>query len=107
MTAKAFVIHGTHDIVVLYYVKLPNDYLAAIAKHGVNFRQYSATKKVTLQHTKRFHLRKTAQRVEFFEVLVRLLWYLRSGESHVGFLHNFEGNPLHTIVIPVSYRSDE
>jgi len=95
---QAFVIHGTHDIVVLYYAKLPNDYLSAIAKHGADLRQYSTTKKVTLQHTKRFHLRKTAQRVEFFDLLARLLWYLRSGKSHVGFLNNYDSNPLHSIV---------
>jgi hypothetical protein len=43
-------------------------------------------------------MHKKDERAEFFELLVKLLWYLGSGKAHVGYLYNFENNPLKEIV---------
>lgn len=31
-------------------------------------------------------------------IVFKLLWYLRSGNSHAGYLHNYDGNPVHSMV---------
>src|SRR5271169_3193175 len=92
--------HGTHDIVVIYYAKFPNDYLKAAAKHGIHWRAHAETKEIQLRHTKRMHMRITEERIECFKLLARLLYYLKSGKSYVGYTRNFEGNPLHSRVCP-------
>jgi hypothetical protein len=38
------------------------------------------------------------ERVELFELLAKLLWYLISGRSHVGYLFSYDDNPIHKIV---------
>jgi hypothetical protein len=96
------VVHGSHSSVTIYYAKLPHTYLAEIARYGKRYLQRSATKqRVALRRTKKFHLQHTGEWVELFQLLAKLLWYLISGESHVGYLHNYEGNPLHRIVYTI------
>jgi hypothetical protein len=43
-------------------------------------------------------MRDTKDRVELFVLIAKLLWYLISGRSHVGYLYNYVDNPLHKIV---------
>lgn len=43
-------------------------------------------------------MRNTTERVELFQLLAKLLWYLISGRSHVGYLYNYDQNPLHYAV---------
>jgi hypothetical protein len=98
---QAFLIHGSHSTVTIYYTKLPNTYLAEIAKFGAKYLQRSSLKqRVNLCHTKKFHMRNTVERVELFNLLSKLLWYLISGKSHVGYLFNYDNNPLHSLVWP-------
>ena len=52
---------------------------------------------VQLQRTKKFHMRNSAERVELFHLLAKLIWYLVSGRSHVGYLFNYPDNPIHKI----------
>jgi hypothetical protein len=74
---QAFVIHGSHSSVTIYYAKLPNSYLSDIAKHGVKYLQRSTLKQhVKLCRTKKFRMRYTAERVELFNILAKLLWYV-------------------------------
>jgi hypothetical protein len=97
---QAFVIYGTHSTISIYYTKLPNTYLADIAKHGIHYLQRSTSKQhVKLRCTKKYHMRVASERVELFLVLAKLLWYLISGKSHVGYLFNYDGNPLHRLVL--------
>jgi hypothetical protein len=49
-------------------------------------------------------MRVTAERVELFHLLAKLLWYLISGRSHVGYLHNYKENPIHEIVPPALWH---
>ena len=96
---QAFVIHGSHSSVTIYYAKLPHTYLAEIARYGKRYLERSVTKQhVALRRTKKFHLQHTGERVELFQLLAKLLWYLINGECHVGYLYNYEGNPIHRIV---------
>lgn len=100
---QAFVIHGSHSSVTIYYAKLPNSYLSEIAKHGAKYLQRSVLKqRIQLRRTKKYHMRHTAERVELFTLLAKLLWYLVSGKSHVGYLFNHNDNPLHKIVVRCS-----
>lgn len=106
LTYQAFVIHGSHSSITIYYAKLPNSYLSEIAKYGAKYLQRSTLRqRVKLRRTKKFRMRYTAERVELFELLAKLLWYLISGKSHVGYLFNHSDNPLHKIVFPYPFRS--
>ena len=42
----------------------------------------------------------TVERVSLFRLLAKLVYYLSSGKSHVGYLFNHEQNPIHQIVRP-------
>jgi hypothetical protein len=96
---EAFVIFGTHSTISIYYAKLPNSYLADIAQYGVRYMERSPNKyRVKLRCTKKYHMRVTKERVELFHVVAKLLWYLISGKSHVGYLYNYDDNPLHRLV---------
>ena len=53
------------------------------------------TTEIQLWCTQRYHMRVTIERVNFFKLLAKLLWYLRSGNSHAGYLHNYDRNPVH------------
>lgn len=96
-------IHGSHDILSIYYAKLPNDYLEAIVRYAGKFREHCKIKNVLLQRSQRFHMRETNQRVKFFRLLARLLFYLASGKSHCGYLFNYDDNPIHSLVSPYSH----
>ena len=99
LMCQAFVIHGSHSSITLYYTKLPNTYLSEIAKFGAKYLKRSSLKQhVNLCHTKKFHLRNTAERVELFSLLSKLFWYLISGKSHAGYLFNYDDSPLHSLV---------
>jgi len=43
-------------------------------------------------------MRNTTERVDLFKLLAKLLWYLISGRAHIGYLYNYNENPIHTIV---------
>ena len=45
-------------------------------------------------------MRNTDQRVEFFKLFARVMLYLTSGKAHVGYLFDYDGNPIHRIVSP-------
>jgi len=104
---KGFVIHGHHSSVTIWYCKFPNQYLADISRYGRKWqdhqlRSYNQRRfegpKVRLHRTKTFSLRVTSERLELFTVIARLLYYLRSGQARVGYLYNYDENPVHGIV---------
>jgi hypothetical protein len=100
---KAFVIDASHSTLSIYYAKLPNYYLSDIVQHGAKYCECVPLEKqytVELQCTKKFHMRITSERVELFRLLAKLLYYLSSGKSHVGYLFNYEQNPIHQIIYP-------
>lgn len=96
---QAFVIHALHAKVTIYYARLPSTYLANIAKYGFKYLKKSPDKThVTLARSPAFHLTDTTERVEFFKILAKLLYYMVSGRSHLGYLHNHYDNRIHQIV---------
>jgi len=99
---EAFIIHGSHSSIRIYYCKFPNSYLSEIAAHGMhNYLSHrTQVHTVTLQRTKKFHMLHTPERVELFRALAKLFYYLVSGRSHCGYLFNYNGNPIHKIVSP-------
>jgi hypothetical protein len=96
------VVHAIHSSIIIYYAYLPNQYLSDIADYGVNYRARAHHQHtILLRKTKAYHLSKTDERAEIFTLLARLLWYLRSGESHVGYLNKrLSNNPLHVAAPP-------
>ena len=59
--------------------------------------------RITLKRSKLFRLRKPADRGMFFDLVTKLLWYLCSGKSHVGFCRNYDTNPLYHLVMAIDY----
>jgi hypothetical protein len=96
------VIHGLHSSIFIYYAKLPNKFLADVAEHGIHYLEKVRNPPViSLRKTKPFHLSKTDERAEIFTLLAKLFWYLRSGDSHVGYLNkHLAHNPIHNAVHP-------
>jgi hypothetical protein len=92
--------HGNYSSITIYYSKFPNSYLSEIVKYGTEYLQRSSLKqRIKLRRTKTFDMRCTTERVELFRLLAKLLWYLVSGKSHVGYLFNYDDNPLNQIVL--------
>jgi hypothetical protein len=91
---QAFVIHSSHDVITLFYAKLPNEYLAAIVQYGRSYKP-STLSSIKLRQSGKFHLRNSMERQAIFELLAKLFWYLQSGRAHVGFLFNQPDNPIH------------
>lgn len=96
---QAFTLHCRHTTMVIYYAKLPNSYLKDIVHLGADYASKRPNVRVELRRTRKFYMKKNEDCVELFGLFARLLTYLASGESHVGYLYNYEGNPIHEIVL--------
>ena len=51
---------------------------------------------VVLHQSRRYHMNRTDERVIFWVHFAKMMWYLFSGNAHVGYLFNYGANPLHT-----------
>jgi hypothetical protein len=105
---QAFVIHGSHSTLSIYYAKLANSYLADIAEYGAKYREcvpFERQYNVHLRMTEKFRMGVTSERVALFHLLANLVYYLSSGKSHVGYLFNYKQNPIHQIVCPRATNS--
>jgi hypothetical protein len=96
---KAFVLHGSHATLRIFYAEFPNSYLSDITQYGANYLGRTANKqKIEVRCTKKFHMSHSQERAEFFRLFAKWLYYLNSGKSHVGYLFNYDQNPIHQIV---------
>jgi hypothetical protein len=98
---QPFVIHCSHDSVTIYFANLPNEYLRTIAKNGKIIRSDSSDSSqlgVTLRRTRKYHMRDPQELIKLVKTVVHLLCHLTSGQAHVGYLFNYDGNPLHNLV---------
>jgi hypothetical protein len=87
----AFAILISHTSFQLYHCKLPRRYLESIHDTG-NVEEGQ----VILSCTRSYDFQDPRQRGEWFDIVVALIEYLRSGESKVGFLNNsVERNMIH------------
>jgi hypothetical protein len=77
----------------LFYVKLPNIYLSRISEYGAKYVEKFPLEKVQLCQSRPYVMRKAEDQAALYRLLAKLLWYLGSGKSHVGYLCNCPGNP--------------
>jgi hypothetical protein len=97
--SQAFILHGHHVSLYIYYARLPNEYLKDIVSYGEDYVDKCINAQtVHLRRTKKFRMTNTAERVEFFTLFAQLLMYLISGKSHVGYLLDYTENPIHDLV---------
>lgn len=87
-------IHIRHTKVYLFYAKFPNTYLSRIYEHGAKYSQLfpSPEDKITLCQSPAYSMNNAADQAKLFRDLAKLLWYLSSGRSHVGYLCNCPRN---------------
>jgi hypothetical protein len=98
--SQPFVIHCGHNSVTIYFATLPNDYLAGIACYGSKYlHKLRNAERVTLHRTCKYHMRDPTELVKLLQVLVHLLIHLTSGNAHIGYLFNYDENPLHNLAI--------
>lgn len=86
-------VHIRHTRVYLFYAKLPNTYLARITEHGAQYARRFPEHQVKLCQSEGYSMKKPEDQAKFYVQLTKLLWYLSSGESHVGYLCNSPRNP--------------
>jgi hypothetical protein len=90
---ESFVVHIRHAKITLFYAKLPNQYLSRVSKYGAKYAALFP-EKVRLYQSRPFSMKKSPDQAAFYRLLTRLLWYLASGNSHVGYLYNCPQNRL-------------
>jgi hypothetical protein len=88
---EAFVIHIRHAKITLFYARLPNLYLSRISQHGAKYVTMFPDK-VQLCQSQSYSMKKAEDQASFYRLLANLLWYLASGNSHVGYLSNCHQN---------------
>ena len=94
--------------IYLFYAKLPNQYLARISEHGAKYAEKFPMAKVRLCQSRPYMMKKSEDQGAFYRLLAKLLWYLVSGKSHVGYLCNCPRNPFvaKSVFIPISISDD-
>ena len=96
-------IHCSHNSVTIYFATLATDYLGGIALHGSKyFKSSKDPLRVALKRTRKYYIRDSKALVDLLKVLVHLLIHLTSGNAHVGYLFNYDQNPLRNLVLPRS-----
>ena len=87
-------IHIRHAKIYLFYAKLPNIYLARLSEYGAKYAEtFPSEKKVVLCQSRPYMMKRAEDQAAFYRLLAKLLWYLGSGKSHVGYLCNCPRNP--------------
>jgi len=86
------VIQSVYDMVVFYYARFDNVYLRKARMYGKDLKKMDPTATAQLHHSKRYHLRVARERVECFEELTRILWYIARGRTERGFFQDFRLN---------------
>lgn len=95
-------LHIRHATFYIFYARFPNSYLRSIAHHGSNYLQHLQTvsnvvdtedAKVQLEQSGGFRMRIPAHQAAFFRLLAKILYYLVSGNSDVGYLSMDDWNP--------------
>ena len=95
---QAFAIQVNFKKVTLWYAHFPIDYLRAIRHLGVQYRtQFPHTHGVELRCTESWDMDTCQGRVELFQHLSKMIFYLKSGNSLVGYMRNYPENPLHWV----------
>jgi len=81
------VIHARHATFYLFYAKFPNQYLRDVAKYANEYTTKAVQiHKIVIQQSRPFRMKEPRDQAEFYKLLSKLLYYLVSGQSYVGFL---------------------
>jgi hypothetical protein len=97
------VVHARHANVYLFYAKFPNTYLRDIARYGSEYKHRIADPiKIQICQSRPYQMRHPQHQADFFRLLSRILYYMISGNSNVGYLAKDEWNPYYNGVPPVS-----
>jgi len=84
-----------HSTFYVYYCRFSVVYLQKFVQYGLNVGDHLATnEKISLLRSKPYNFTVTAERVAFFELMARLLFYVTSGEAEIRCLANNTDNPL-------------
>ena len=94
-------VHIRHSNIYLFYAKLPNTYLAAISEYGAKYAAEFPQDKIRLYQSRPYMLKKAEDQAAFYRLVAKLLWYLASGKSHVGYLCNCPENPFAVKSVPI------
>jgi hypothetical protein len=91
---KAFVVHARHATFYLFYAKFPNRYLRDITLHGSEYLQNCPTPHtIHICQSEPYRMRYPEQQASFFRLMGKLLYYMVSGYSSIGYLAKDEWNP--------------
>jgi hypothetical protein len=91
---KAFVLHIRHATVSIFHARFPNVYLRNVRTHGPRYSQlFPQSPKIRLYQMGPYNMRLATGQADLYRALAKLLWYLASGKSHVGYLANVPANP--------------
>jgi hypothetical protein len=87
------VIHARHATFYLFYAKFPSRYLRDVAKYTNEYKTKAVqTHQVVIQQSRPFRMKDPKDQAEFYKLLSKLLYYLVSGQSYVGFLASQKWN---------------
>jgi hypothetical protein len=97
------VVHARHATVYLFYAKFPNTYLRDIARYGSSYKTSVANPiKIQIRQSRPYRMRHPQHQADFFRLLSRILYYMISGNSNIGYLAKDEWNPYYNGITPVS-----
>jgi hypothetical protein len=100
---QAFVVHARHATFYLFYAKFPNTYLRDIARYGIEYKQRVAHPiKIQICQSRPYRMRHPQHEADFFRSLSKILYYMVSGYSNVGYLAKDEWNPYYNGIPLVS-----
>jgi hypothetical protein len=96
------VVHARHATVYLFYAKFPNTYLHDIARYGSSYKTSVANPiKIQIRQSRPYRMRHPQHQADFFRLLSRILYYMISGNSNIGYLAKDEWNPYYNGITPV------
>jgi len=88
-----------HSTFYIYYCRFSVAYLQKFVQYGLNVGDHLATnEKMSLLRSNPYDCTVTAERVAFFELMARLLFYVTSGEAEIRCLANNTDNPLWEVI---------
>ena len=90
-----FLVHGHHCELRLYYCKFSDTYLRSIYYGGWPEEQ------LALQRSKSYDMLEPEERVEFFDIMVALIWKVLAGEVKTGYLDKDlgSGHPQSPVIV--------
>jgi hypothetical protein len=72
----------------------PNSYLRDIHEHGLEYKtKVPSPAEIVIKQSRPYRMKRPQDQAEFFVLLSKLLYYIVTGKSNIGFLANENWNP--------------